>query len=346
MPTGEPSSLNQAGLDYYHRLIDALLENGIEPSVTMYHWDLPQAVQDLGGFLNPMLADYFVDYADVLFREFGSKVKDWCTFNEPVEICEVGYGRPANPPFIDGAVNGGEYHCAYHLLIAHARAYHLYNEKYRETQNGQVGIVYSYNFYYPADGDAFAEATRAMQYTVGLYAHPIFAEGGNWPAIVRQQVDEHSRDEGRTWSRLPVMSETMKDMIRGSADWFGLNYYSSFLVEPDPNATMYKGLARDKGILAYKDEEWETAESEWLHSVPEGFRDAMNFIKRNYGSPDVRICENGWSDLGQLDDEARIRYFREHLRAVLQALKCDEVNVSRYYAWSIIDNFEWMAGYT
>lgn len=346
MPTGEPSSLNRAGLDYYHRLIDGLLEAGIKPVATMFHWDLPQPIQDLGGFLNPNIAYYFVDYADVLFREYGDKVKDWITFNEPIVTCDQGYGHGWKPPFIEGPQNGAEYHCAHHLVIANAKAYHLYNEKYRESQGGRVGITISLEFYYPADGRDYYNADRGLQYNYGVFANPIYSSTGGYPQIVVDEVAEKSRLEGRLRSRLPEMDEETKAYVQGTADFLGLNYYTSYLIQEPDTPNSKPGLENDKNLWMFKDDEWETAKSSWLHRVPEGFRDAMNWVAQTYGNPEIWITENGWSDDGQLDDEGRVRYYREHLNEVLKAIKCDGLKVTQYYAWSIIDNFEWMEGYT
>lgn len=348
MPTGELSSLNPAGLAYYRDLIDALLKNGIEPVVIMYHWDLPQALQDIGGFLNPDFTEYFEDYADTLFGEFGDKVKNWATFNEPRLICSEGYGKAKMAPFLNTSVTGGEYKCAYHLLLAHARAYHLYNKKFRRGQNGHIGIVFDFSFIYPADGKDYTTADRTMQYDVGLYANPIFSKKGDWPAVIIDEVNKNSVQEGRIWSRLPKFDNETRKFVRGSADWFGLNYYTSYLVTADAKAADNKnGQTRDRAATTFKDEEWESSKTApWIHNVPEGFRDAINYVSKAYNNPEIWITENGWGDDGKLKDESRVEYFKGHLTELLKTIKCNRLNVTRYYAWSLIDNFEWTKGYS
>lgn len=142
--------MNQKGIDYYNKLINALLREGIEPIATMYHFDLPQSIQDLGGFTNPIIAKYFMYYADVLFEQFGDRVKRWITFNEPHNFCVDGYAAGILAPGIK-APGIGEYYCGHHVLQAHAVAYHLYKEKYFEKQQGQIGISLVSRFFFPQD---------------------------------------------------------------------------------------------------------------------------------------------------------------------------------------------------
>lgn len=137
LPTGSADFVNPKGVSYYNKLIDKLLENEILPFVTIYHWDLPQKLQNLGGWVNPLMAEYYQDYADVVFRLFGDRVSQWITFNEPRKFCLEGYGDVKAAPALN-ASGIGEYMCAHTVLQSHARAYHLYNQKYRQQQKGIV----------------------------------------------------------------------------------------------------------------------------------------------------------------------------------------------------------------
>lgn len=134
MPNGLPNAINQKGIDYYNRLIDALLENGIAPVITMYHWDLPQHLQLIGGWVNHKMVHFFADYSRILFKNFGDRVKTWITFNEPTLICKHGYGDSMAPSLASSGI--AHYQCAHNLLKAHAKVYHLYNEEYRSLQQG------------------------------------------------------------------------------------------------------------------------------------------------------------------------------------------------------------------
>lgn len=147
LPSGFANQVNQAGVDYYNNLINEMIKYNIEPVVTIYHWDLPQPLQDLGGFANPLFPQWFEDYARVVFENFGDKVRKWITFNEPREICFAGYGYTSLAPMLN-ATGVGEYLCAKHLVLGHARAYYLYQNKFkRAEQNGQVGITISVNWF-------------------------------------------------------------------------------------------------------------------------------------------------------------------------------------------------------
>ena len=159
--------VNQKGVDYYNALIDELIANDIEPIITMYHWDLPQYIQDLGGFANPLIIPYFEHFADTLLENFGSRVKTWITFNEPYNFCVEGYGMGVVAPLIK-ASGVGEYLCTHHMLQAHAAAYHLSKNKYKE-QNSQLGISLNTKHHFskdPVNGDDIT--SRAQTYRVNL----------------------------------------------------------------------------------------------------------------------------------------------------------------------------------
>jgi beta-glucosidase/6-phospho-beta-glucosidase/beta-galactosidase len=172
LPTGKTDQVNQAGVDYYKNLISALKSNGIEPFVTLYHWDLPQPLEDIGGWLNVTLVDYFADYARLSFTLFGDDVKNWMTFNEADQFCQTGYGYGAFPPGIrhDGI---DDYVCGHTILKSHAKAYHIYDEEFRSTQNGRVSMVVDASWCEPAsDSDQDKEAAdRKLQFTVSCSLH-------------------------------------------------------------------------------------------------------------------------------------------------------------------------------
>ncbi|XP_068082738.1 myrosinase 1-like [Anabrus simplex] len=140
MPTGEANNINQPGIDYYNKLINLLVDNGIQPMITIYHWDLPQWLQDLGGWTNPIIVDYYENYARVLYENFGDRVKWWLTFNDPGTFMSGYTTKQGMAPSIDKP-GVGDYLTAHHVLIAHARAYHLYDEQYRATQQGKVRVT-------------------------------------------------------------------------------------------------------------------------------------------------------------------------------------------------------------
>lgn len=136
LPTGLANNVNQKGIDYYQNLINALVVNGITPMVTLYHWDLPQHLQNMGGFANKNIVKYFTEYARVAFREFGDRVKYWATFNEPIHVCQLGYGGDSNAPAVNASAIA-DYQCTYNLIKAHASAFHVYDQEFRSSQNGK-----------------------------------------------------------------------------------------------------------------------------------------------------------------------------------------------------------------
>lgn len=344
MPDGTLPSLNQAGIDYYSNLIDLLMENGIEPMVTMYHWDLPSRIHDLGGFTTSLFPLYFEQYAKVLFEHFGDRVKNWITFNEPSEFCVRGYGTGGWPPGF--MTPGAEYYCIYYMQIAHAKAYHLYKKFFFESQQGRVGITfYSINVFpkdpqNPADVEA---AERTQMFYLGVYAHPIFI--GGFPDVVRESVDRFSSEEGHAWSRLPEYDEETLEYVKGTSDFFGLNYYTSRLAEATETPSTKPLLYDDARVLLTTDPSWPQANSDWLYTAPSGLTNLLLWIKNTYNGVETIITENGWSDAGEQEDDNRVEYLRLHLQAILDAME-EGANVIGHTTWSIIDNFEWSMGYT
>lgn len=164
LPTGDVSKINEEGISYYNKVINRLIEEGIEPMVTMYHYDLPDALQQFGGLTNSIIVDYFEAYANVLFERFGDRVKKWITFNEPLDFCTEGYGQGIVAPKMHA--NGiGEYLCSVNVLKSHAAAYHLYKNDFYERQKGKIGITLSSRFFYSETND-LALIDRAMQFQV------------------------------------------------------------------------------------------------------------------------------------------------------------------------------------
>lgn len=165
MPNGDQSSLNQKGIAYYDNFINLLLANGIRPMVTIYHWDLPQTLQELGGWSNTVIVDYIVAYADILFHYFGNRVDKWITINEPLQICEFGYGNGTFAPLVKSP-GLGSYLCMQNVLIANARIYDLFQRKYK-TRYPLTKLGYSTycSKYYPFDTNREADraASRRVQ---------------------------------------------------------------------------------------------------------------------------------------------------------------------------------------
>ncbi|CAH2067292.1 unnamed protein product, partial [Iphiclides podalirius] len=347
LPSSFPDQINEAGVQYYNNLIDEMLKYNIEPMVTLYHWDLPQKLQEMGGWTNPHIVDWFADYARVAFDMFGDRVKYWITMNEPREVCYQGYGTTTKAPRLD--IKGmAEYICAKNLLVAHAKAYHIYNEEYRSKHGGIIGITLSAQWYY-AETDADIEAAEEfIQFEWGQYAHPIFSEMGDFPPVMRERIATNSATQGFPRSRLPEFTPEEVDYVRGSSDFFGINHYTSYVVYRNESViNMYDTPSYYDDINAgfYQPNEWEQGASSTKKVMPDGLYKLLTDIRNKFDNPPVYITENGYSSRGGLIDDDRIAYYRKYLNAMLDAMD-EGSDIRAYTAWSLMDNFEWMQGYT
>ncbi|CAD7089707.1 unnamed protein product [Hermetia illucens] len=346
LPNGDISSLNQAGVKYYNMVIDKLLANNIEPLVTMLHFDIPDEIQKLGGATNPIFVDYFASYANLLYKLFGDRVKNWVTINEPRLFCVYSYGNGILVPNLNTS-GVGDYLCGDHMLKAHAKAYKIYQDHYFQQFRGRVGIVLEAVGTYCRKGGSLSLNDRAMEYYLGWMAHPLLSNKGDYPEVMRKEIDENSKLEGRAWSRLPKLDQHWIDLMKGTCDFLGLNYYSSQYGVPLNRTDQFKppSFEQDVGLQLFADPSWPAANS-WLTSFPKGLRDILNWIKSQYGDIDIIITENGWADGGQLKDTERIEYLTKHLQEVLNAIHIDKCNVKGYTYWSLLDSFEWVSGFS
>lgn len=283
-----------------------------------------------------------------MFKELGPRVRIWITFNEPFDTCIEGYGTGTSAPLVRSS-GVGEYICGDHLLKAHATVYHHYKNVYAPDQRGMIGITLDGRFYYPKDSSVSDDVVeRAINFDIGWFANPIFSREGDYPKVMLDEINERSKKEGRPWSRLPKMPDEVRKLIRGSADFLGYNYYSSRLVAlnySDYNPQDEPSWRSDSRIIPSTNSTWKRAKSTWLYNVPQGLHDALVWFKNNYNNPLVIITENGWSDEGETEDNDRIEYLKSHLVAISKSID-EGCNVIGYTTWSIVDNFEWLRGYT
>ncbi|KAJ0039056.1 hypothetical protein Pint_23520 [Pistacia integerrima] len=354
--TGE---INQAGVDHYNNLINALLAKGIEPYVTLYHWDLPQALEDkYKGWLDRQIIQDFATYAETCFQKFGDRVKHWITFNEPhtfsVQGYDVGLQAPGRCSILNGllcrAGNSATepYIVAHNVLLSHGTAADIYRKKYKPKQHGSVGISYDVIWFEPATNSTadIEAAQRAQEFQLGWFLDPVMF--GDYPSSMRSRVG----------SRLPSFSKSEAALVKGSLDFVGINHYTTFFAS---NSNLVKALndsISDSGALtvpfALGKPIPDRANSIWLYIVPHGMRSLMNYIKLKYGNPPVIITENGMDDPNNrlipiknaLKDQKRIKYHNDYLTNLLSAIKEDGCNVKGYFVWSLLDNWEWAAGYT
>ncbi|KAK9886227.1 hypothetical protein WA026_015746 [Henosepilachna vigintioctopunctata] len=343
----EGSKLNEKGVAYYNNLIDELIANGIEPYVTIFHWDTPQSLETHGGWLNDTIIDNYVYYARQLFISYGDRVKKWITFNEPQQICEQGYETAQKAPFLK--LHGvGDYQCFHNVVRAHGKIYRIYDKEFRPVQGGEIGITADAVYAFPKTNSVSDQmaAEQFIEFYYGWFIHPIMI--GNYPPIVIERVDELSKQEGRVTSRLPKFTEEEIDMIKGSSDFLGLNHYTTILATfGDPDSFPNPSHDRDCGVLTSRDPSWKPSAAPWLYEVPTGFYHLLLWIKEHYNNPRVIITETGWAGSGEeLDDPDRVQYIRNYLSELLKAIYDDGCNVIGYTIWSLMDNFEWTYGYT
>lgn len=347
LPTGFTNKINEAGVQYYKNLIKELKDNNIIPMVTLYHWDLPQPLQDIGGWPNPDLAEHFANYARIAFELFGDDVKTWLTFNEPTQSCYGGYAIASNAPGIK-APGIGEYLCAHTILKAHAKAYHIYDKEFRAKQNGRVSIVIDCGWYEPSTNktEDVEAAERVLQFSYGWYANPIVY--GNYPEVMIDRIAQRSKKEGYLKSRLPEFTKEEIEYIKGTHDFLAVNTYTTSLVNDSSNKAVIPGSSwnDDMEAIRYSDPKWKGSASDWLKIVPWGIRKLLVWLKKTYNNPEIIITENGVSETGTLKDDIRIRYYRDYLSNILDAILIDKVNLTAYTAWSLMDNYEWKQGYS
>jgi beta-glucosidase len=321
-------SVNPAGLAFYDRLIDALCEAGIEPLVTLYHWDLPAALDDLGGWLNPEINRWFADYATEVFHAYDDRVKLWTTLNEPWVVTDAGYLHGTHAP---GHRSLTETPIASHnLLRSHAAAV----QAYRAVGKHQIGLVVNLEPKYPASDSAedLAATERADVYMNRQYLDPVFL--GSYPAALAEMY-------GEAW---PQHDPADMKLIQEPIDFLGVNYYKRGLTRHDDSARLTKASEAPVPGAFYTAMGWEV--------FPEGLTQTLLWVKERYGDIPIYITENGaalddppvTSD-GRLEDPLRIRYYRDHLLAARRAM-AQGVNLRGYFAWSLMDNYEWSAGYS
>uniref|UniRef100_A0ACD5TVZ8 Uncharacterized protein n=1 Tax=Avena sativa TaxID=4498 RepID=A0ACD5TVZ8_AVESA len=354
--------VNQAGIDHYNKLIDALLAKGIQPYVTLYHWDLPQALEDKYiGWLDSQIVDDFAAYAETCFRAFGDRVKHWITVNEPHTVAVQGYDAGLQAPgrcsvlahlYCSQGNSGTEpYSVAHNFILAHATVSSIYRSKYKAAQGGQLGIAFDVIWYEPmSNASADVEAARrAQEFQLGWFADPFFF--GDYPATMRERVGE----------RLPRFTAAESALVKGALDFVGINHYTTYYTRPnDTNiiGRLFNDTLADTGTvsLPFKNGKaiGDRANSIWLYIVPRGMRSLMNYVKDRYNSPPVYITENGMDDGNSpftslkdaLKDGKRIKYHNDYLTNLAASIKEDGCDVRGYFAWSLLDNWEWAAGYS
>ena len=330
LPAGT-GTVNQRGLDFYDNLVDALLAENIVPNATLFHWDLPAALDDRGGWLNRDVADWFGEYATAVFARLGDRVPMWATLNEPWVVTDGGYLHGALAP---GHHNLYEAPIASHnLLRAHGRGVQAFRAESRKG-GGQIGLVVNLEPKDPATDSAAdrAAAQRGDAYMNRQYLDPVFL--GKYP-------DEMRDIFGNAWPDFPADDFTL---IGEKIDFLGVNYYTRGVVRDDP-------LALPVCIAYVRQPEHAYTETGWEVHPPSLTR-TLAWVTERYGRMPLYVTENGAALYdpphtidGQVNDPLRVWYFREHIKAVHDAI-ARGADVRGYFAWSLLDNYEWSLGFS
>lgn len=329
LPQGR-GKLNPKGLDFYHRLVDTLLSHNIQPKATLYHWDLPQTLQEQGGWVRRESVEWFADYAEVVFQALGDRVHLWGTINEPWVVAFLGYGAGIHAPGICDATKA--YQTAYHLLLAHAKAVQVFRQG---GWKGKIGLILNLNHLLPASDheEDYLATQRVYAETHRFFLEPIF--NNRFPTDFFTWLGPHA----------PDVNEDDLKLIFQSVDYLGVNYYNSDWVQFD----LFGGWLKAR-LIPYCAPGWGFTEMGWGIN-PYGIKAELIDLRDSYGNPLVYITENGCAMPDQPDendfvaDWDRIHYLSAHLLQVAQAIDTG-VNVKGYFVWSIFDNFEWERGFS
>ena len=330
LPAGR-GQVNQAGLDFYSRLVDGLLEAGIQPFVTLYHWDLPQALQDEGGWPVRSTAEAFVEYADVVSRHLGDRVQHWMTHNEPWCTSFLSHQIGEHAP---GWKNDwpAALRAAHHVLLSHGWAVPVLR---RNSPDAEVGIVLNFEHVEPASSSAADQQAARLQdgYINRWFLDAVY--GRQYPA---DMVDAYAQ-AGFLPNGLDFVEEGDFEAMGVQTDFLGVNYYTRSVVrmggEGWPEAVTVPDVER--------------TEMGW-EIYPQGLYHLLNRLHFEYRVPKLYVTENGcsFSDgpdaSGRVPDQGRLDYLREHFSAAHRAMQ-NGVPLAGYFVWSLMDNFEWAKGY-
>ncbi|KAK9092104.1 hypothetical protein Syun_027015 [Stephania yunnanensis] len=359
LPRGRFGAVNLAGIEFYNNLIDSLLRKGIQPFVTLSHYDFPQELEDAyGSWLNPQIKEDFRYYADICFQAFGDRVKYWATFNEPNILAMHGYRTGIYPPSrcsgsFGNCTHGDSevepFHVAHNFILAHAAAVDTYRTKYQKEQGGMIGFVVNAIWFEPISNSTEDKLAvkRAQSFLINWFLDPIVF--GKYP----------SEMEGILGSTLPVFSTSDLNVLRNGLDFIGVNFYTSLYVkdclhskcEKAMGSTRTEGSALQTGV---KDNVpiGEPTPMEWYYVTPQGIESMVLYLKERYNTP-LFIVENGYGEDNSanktvedfLNDTKRVDFISSHLDALASAIR-KGADVRGYFIWALLDNFEWIFGYT
>ncbi|KAF0685055.1 Aste57867_22983 [Aphanomyces stellatus] len=335
---------NDAGIAFYHQLLDAVRAAQLKAIVTLYHWDLPSSLHTRqGGWLNASIASHFDSYASLMFDEFGAKVNYWSTFNEPWSFCQSGYGYGSHAPGVTGSTTAS-YLCAHNVLRSHATAVQTFRTK---GLHSKIGIVLNCDHPFPLDPSSAADveaAERKMQFFLGWFLNPIVH--GDYPAVMKSRAGDH----------LPSFTPAESALLRGSYDLFMLNHYSSNVVTDCASSTSVTacgdlplGWARDMGVDGSRFPAGArpgdvNAHGQplcgWFNGYPTGYLPVIRWMHAFNTSAPILLTENGWCGSHIVDNQDQLWYYQSYLEQVWHGIQ-EGLPIIGYTAWSLVDNYEW-----
>jgi beta-glucosidase len=333
LPTGR-GKVNQAGLDFYSRLVDGLLEKNIQPFVTLYHWDLPQALQDEGGWPARSTAEAFVEYADIVTRSLGDRVRRWVTINEPAVVAWQGYLIGDHAPGQKDPL--AAFRASHHVLLAHGWTLPVIR---RNVPNSETGISLNVNWNQPASNSRLDR--EEVRWTDGLWARwfadPLYGLG--YPDDILRDAVAKGYFKEMDWVKAGDL-----DAISEPTDFLGLNYYNRFILRgPEAGNSPQTAFPAARLNGQWTEMDWEV--------YPQGLFNVLVRLFTEYQPPKLYITENGASYIdvpgadGVIHDGHRTEYLTNHFAAAHRAIQAG-VPLAGYFVWSLLDNFEWAYGYS
>ncbi|XP_016516223.1 beta-glucosidase 18-like [Nicotiana tabacum] len=358
LPNGMYGDINIAGIQHYSKLINALIQKGIEPFVTLTHYDIPQELEDrYGGWLSPKIQSDFSYYADICFKYFGDRVKYWVTMNEPNVMAVRGYRLGTFPParcsrsFGNCSAGNSEkepFIAAHNMILSHAAAASIYRTKYQERQGGMIGISLNTQWYEPfsnSSEDKYA-AQRARSFVYNWFLDPIIF--GRYPEEMQQILGNN----------LPVFSSNDLKKLNNGLDFIGINHYTAAYIKDCLYSACEHGTSWSEGSYFRTTEKdgvyiGQPTTMDWLFVYPQGMEKLVMYMKDRFNNTPIIITENGIAEsdnpnsslADSLNDTPRVEYMHSHLNSLANAIR-EGADVRGYFAWSLLDNFEWLEGYT
>nr|QJC44969.1 beta glucosidase 6 [Stevia rebaudiana] len=357
LPRGRFGEVNPDGILFYNKILDELILRGIKPFVTIYHFDFPQELQDrYGSWLNPLMQEDYVHYAETCFKNFGDRVKHWITINEPNLFSQMAYQIAKYPParcsqpFGDCPAGNSDIEpliVMHNMLLAHGKTVNLYRRYYQHEQSGSLGIVLDCQMYEPLTDNVLDQeaAKRIMAFYIAWALDPLTF--GDYPSEMRQYLG----------NQLPQFSSDERKFIRNSIDFIGVNHYATSYakdcVHSSCSATANRSI---KGFVDTSTERdgvqiGEPTGIGSLRVVSRGIGEMVEYLKTRYDNMPMFITENGYSDPqveGEVEDAIqdfkRIEFHKMYMSSLAQAIR-DGANVKGYFVWTLMDDFEWAIGY-